>query len=175
MVEFTASSSKLKTVQKEEEELLFLGFMAADQAYSLHINFVKEILRVPRIFTLPQTPAFLKGVIELRGHILPILDLKERFSLGTVHQKKWRIIVITVSNQMIGLLVDKVTEVFPTSPKEIRPTPHVIHKSILPFIEGIVSVKEQLYYILNPNNLLSPKEYRMLESHFSSSEGDAGS
>jgi purine-binding chemotaxis protein CheW len=175
MVEFTVNSSRLKAVQKEEEDLLFLGFMAADQAYALHINFVKEIFRIPRIFSLPQTPAFLKGVIELRGHILPILDLKERFNLGTVHHKKGRIIVVTVSNQMIGLLVDKVTEVFPTSPKEIRPTPQVIHKSILPFIEGIVLVKEQLYYILNPKNLLSPKEYRMLESHFSPLEGDATS
>lgn len=173
MVEFTLNSSKLRTIIKEEKKLLFLGFMAADQAYSLHINYVKEILRIPKIFTLPQTPVFLKGVIEIRGNILPILDLKERFNLGSVHLKKGRVVVITVSNQMLGILVDRVTEVFATSPKDIRPTPQVIHKEILPFIEGIVMVKENLYYVLNPKNLLSPKEYRMLESHFSSYDGDA--
>ena len=173
MVEFTFASNKLKNLKKDQEDLLFLGFMASDQAYALHINFVKEILKIPKIFTLPQTPAFLKGVIELRGNILPVLDLKERFSLGTVHQKKGRVIVVTVSNQMLGLLVDKVAEVFAASAREIKPTPQVIHKSILPFIEGIVMVKEQLYYVLNPKNLLSPREYKMLESHFSSYEDSA--
>lgn len=166
MVEFTFAPSQIKSLKKEEEEILFLGFMVADQAYCFHINYIKEILKIPKIFTLPQTPTFLKGVIELRGSILPILDLKERFELGTVHPKKGRIIVLTISNQMLGILVDKVTEVFPVLPKEIKPTPIVIQKSIVPFMEGIVLVKDMLYYILSPKNLLSSREYKMLESHF---------
>ncbi|MFB3850539.1 MAG: chemotaxis protein CheW [Acidobacteriota bacterium] len=170
MVEFTFAPSQIKSVKKDEEEILFLGFMASDQAYCFHINYIKEILKIPKIFTLPQTPTFLKGVIELRGTILPILDLKERFSLGSVHPKKGRIIVLTISNQMLGILVDRVTEVFAVSPKEIKPTPLVIHQTILPFMEGMVLVKDMLYYILNPKNLLSAREYKMLESHFPSYE-----
>lgn len=169
MVELTFAPDKIRQ-QKKEDEILFLGFMASDQAYSLHINYVREIVKIPKIFTLPQTPSFLKGVIELRGNILPVLDLKERLSLGSVHHKKGRIIVITISNQLIGILVDRVTEVFSTTLKEIKPTPSVIQESILPFIEGIVMVKEQLYYILSPKNLLTQKEVRLLETHFSLEE-----
>ncbi len=172
MVEFRFASDKIQS-QKKEEEILFLGFMASDQAYALHINYVREILKIPKIFTLPQTPSFLKGVVELRGNILPVLDLKERLSLGSVHHKKGRIIVVTISGQSLGILVDRVTEVFPANKGEIKPTPSVIQKSILPFIEGIVMVKEQLYYILSPMNLLTQREYEMLETHFSTDNSSA--
>lgn len=170
MVNLSFSSEKIKSSSKKGEEILFLGFLASDQSYAFHINFVKEILKIPKIFSLPETPAFLKGVIDLRGAIIPVLDIKERFSLGSVHPKKGRIIVVNLAGQLLGVLVDKVNEVFAVEPKEIKPTPLMLHKEIIPFIEGMVLFKDNLYYIMNPKNLLSQKELKILESQFSRTE-----
>lgn len=165
MAQFASLFQLKKDRNQIEEERLFLGFSVGDQAYSTEVSLIKEILKIPRIFSLPKVPAFVKGVIDLRGSILPLIDLKERLGLGSVSLKKGRVIVMIPGNRPIGLLVDTVVEVFRTVPKEIKPPPEMFNQPHLKFIRGMVRVGEQLYLILNPKELLTPQEFSTLENH----------
>ena len=165
MAQFASLFQLKKERHQVEEERLFLGFTVGDQAYATEVFLIKEILKIPRIYSLPKVPAFVKGVIDLRGSILPLIDLKERLGLGSVNLKKGRVIVMIPGNRPIGLLVDAVIEVFRTVPKEIKPPPEMFHQPHLQFIRGMVRVGEQLYLILNPKELLTPQEFSTLENH----------
>jgi purine-binding chemotaxis protein CheW len=149
---------------KPEEERLFLGFTAGDQAYATDVAAVREILRIPRIYTLPKVPSFVKGVIDLRGVVMPVLDLKERLGMGPVDLKKGRVIVVVPGNKPLGILVDTVVEVFRTSPKAILPPPEMLEEGQLGFIEGMVRVDAHLYLVLNSRTMLTPREFKTIES-----------
>ena len=147
------------------DETLYLGFTAADQAYALPIAVVREILRIPRIHTFPKVPPFVKGVVDLRGAILPVVDLRERLGLGTVDRAKGRILVLVPQTQPMGLLVDRAVEVFPCDGEVMKPTPDLLQQAPVPFLAGLVPRGEVLYYVLDPGLLLTPKEFETLETH----------
>ena len=161
-------SSSLFQLKKDrartEAERLFLGFTAGDQAYAVAVEAVREILRVPKIFTLPRVPAFVKGVFDLRGVIVPALDLKERLGLGAVEPKRGRIIVVVPGNKPLGVLVDTVVEVFRTVQEEILPPPEMLDSAQIGFINGMVRTRDHLYLLLDPKTVLTPKEFRTLET-----------
>lgn len=165
MSQFSSLFQLKKDRVKPAEERLFLGFATGDQSYAVVVDSVREILRIPRIFTLPKVPAFVKGVIDLRGTVMPVMDLKERLGLGTVDLKRGRVIVLVPGNQPLGVLVDSVVEVFKTPVKEILPPPDMLDQSQLAFIEGMVRVQEHLYLLLNARSILTPKEFKTLETH----------
>lgn len=148
-----------------EEELLYLGFTAADQAYALPISFVREILRIPKIFSYPKVPNFVKGVVDLRGTILPVLDLRERLGTGTVDRAKGRILVLVPQTQPVGLLVDRAVEVFPCAVELLKPTPELLQHAPVPFLSGTVRHGESLYFVMDPRLLLAAKEFETLENH----------
>lgn len=147
-----------------EEEILFLGFSVADQSYAVKIPFVREILKVPRLYSMPKVPAFVKGVMDLRGQILPVVDLKERLDLGPVDAKKGRVVVLSAGRCPLGFLVDKVREVFSVPSEALRSAPEVFQQPHMDFIEGMVRSGEALYLLLNPSRVLTPREMKTLES-----------
>ncbi len=146
------------------EEVLYLGFTAADQAYALPIACVLEILRVPKVHGFPKVPAFVKGVIDLRGTIVPLLDLKERLGLGTVDPAKGRVIVLVPRTWPLGLMVDRAVEVFPCGEGLMKPRPEALKDAPVEFLQGVVPVGDRLYYVLAPDRILTPKEFEALES-----------
>jgi len=151
-----------------DAEELYLGFVVAGQDYALPISCVREILRVPKVHAFPKVPAFVKGVIDLRGAILPVLDLKERLGLGAVDRAKGRVIVLVPNHQPMGLLVDRAVEVFPCPGGLLKPTPDLLRKAPVPFLAGIISREQTLYYVLDPKLLLTPREFEVLETHLRS-------
>lgn len=154
-----------KTQDSSVDETLYLGFTAADQAYALPISVVREILRIPKIHAFPRVPAFVKGVVDLRGSILPVVDLRERLGLGTVDRVRGRILVLVPQTQPMGLLVDRAVEVFPVAGELMKPTPELLQQAPVPFLAGLVPRGEVLYYVLDPGLLLTPKEFEALETH----------
>ena len=172
MAQFTSLFQLKKERHQADEERLFLGeFIVGDEAYAVEVSLIKEILKIPRIYSLPKVPSFVKGLIDLRGVILPLMDLKERLELGPVDLKKGRVVVMIPGNKPIGLLVDTVVEVFRTDLKGIRPPPDMFRQEHLQFIKGMVRVGEQLYLIMNPKDLLTPQELSTLENQQWSSPG----
>ncbi len=148
-----------------DKELLFLGFSAADQSYGLGIFTVKQILKIPRIYSIPKVPGFVKGVIDLRGAIIPILDFRERLGLGHVEPTKGRVVVAVLNGSLLGLMVDDVSEVFRATVEQIKATPDVLKEPQMGFIQGMVHTGETMYLILNPTRLLTAKELSTLENH----------
>lgn len=165
MAQFASLFQFKKEQVREAPDRLFLGFAAGDQSYAIEVAFVREILRIPKIHSLPKVPAFVKGVIDLRGAILPVLDLRERLGLGVVDQKRGRVIVMMPGgSQTLGLLVDSATEVFAAAPHDILPPPEALRQPHLAFIESVLRTPSKLYLLLKPETLLTPKEFQALES-----------
>lgn len=163
-----------KLESSSEEEVLYLGFTAADQAYALPIAFVREILRIPKIFSYPKVPTFVKGVVDLRGTVLPVIDLRERLGTGSVGLTKGRALVLVPQSQPLGLLVDRAVEVFPCTAGLVKPTPDLLQHAPVPFLTGTIHHGELLYYAMDPTLLLTPKEFETLETHrWGSPEADA--
>ncbi len=166
MAQFASLFQFKKERIQESADRLFLGFAAGTQAYALEVSSVREILRIPKITSLPKVPSFVKGVIDLRGAILPVLDLRERLGLGTVDPKKGRVVVMLPGgSQALGLLVDSATEVFSAPPEDVLPPPEALRRPQLTFIEALLRTPAELYLLLKPDTLLTPKEFEALESH----------
>ncbi|MEW5764670.1 MAG: chemotaxis protein CheW [Acidobacteriota bacterium] len=152
-----------KKEKPSQEARLYLGMTVETQSYALAVESVREILKIPRIYTLPKVPAFLKGVLDLRGTILPVVDLRERLGYGPVDPKKGRVVVAVIQNTPVGFLVDAVVEVFSAAPGDLKPPPDMIRQQDLRFIEAMVRQEDRLYLILQPTVLFSPEEVASLE------------
>lgn len=121
----------LKDLAREDEQLQQVCFKLADSEYGINIFHVREIIKpVENMTPVPQAPFFVEGVIDLRGDIIPILDLKKRFDIGkTDVGKSTRIIVVrligksSASSLIVGFLVDEVTEVLRIKKSETQPAP----------------------------------------------------
>jgi purine-binding chemotaxis protein CheW len=149
---------------RREEEILFLGFSVGTQAYAVKIPLVREILKVPRLYSMPKVPAFVKGVMDLRGQIMPVVDLKERLDLGSVDLAKGRVVILNAGACPLGFLVDRVLEVFSVPPSSLRHAPEVFRQPEMAFIEGMVRSGESFYLLLDPGSVLTPREMKTLEA-----------
>jgi purine-binding chemotaxis protein CheW len=135
-----------------------VSFTLDDVEYGLDILRVHEILRIPEITRLPNTPNYIRGVINLRGNVIPVVDVRDRF--GFVQKEATensRIIVIESEGKQIGLYVDNVSQVIRINNKNIDPPSDLIEGVSEVFIEGIGRLKNSLIVILNMKSILFDK------------------
>ena len=140
------------------EELQLVNFRLAKEEYGLPITKVQEINRLVPITKLPQTPTFMEGIINLRGRIIPIIDLRKRFQLEVAdYTEENRIIVVEVNGQVIGIIVDAVTEVVKLNTENIEPAPpsFVIDSQ---YIHGVGKLENRLLILLNIDKILTSQE-----------------
>ena len=136
-----------------------VSFTLEDIEYGIDILRVHEILRIPEITRLPNTPSYIKGVINLRGNVIPVVDVRERFGFSQIEiTDLTRIIVIESDGRQIGLFVDNVSQVIRISEKNIDPPSDLIEGVSEDFITGIGRLKDHLIVILNLKNILFEKE-----------------
>lgn len=127
-----------------------LGFMLSNEEYSLDILEIKEIIRLQDITAVPRTPVYLRGIITLRGVIIPIFDLRTRMGLGeTEDSGSTRIIVVYRGEEYAGLIVDAITQVMRIRPEKIEPSPTTIGVSEAEYIKGVTRHEERLVILLN--------------------------
>jgi purine-binding chemotaxis protein CheW len=148
--------------RKEERQILV--FHVAKEELGLDISCVREILRPQVIHPLPQTPDFIEGVINLRGHIIAVIDLLKKFNMeATEDRRDMRIIVCKIKKFIVGLIVNRVSEIITLSKKDIQPTPEVISMQIeTGFILGIARLGDRTIVILNLEDILTIKEVTKL-------------
>jgi purine-binding chemotaxis protein CheW len=140
------------------EERQLVVFSLLNENYGIDIYKVQEIIQYREITYVPKAPPFVKGVINLRGKIIPVIDLKERFSLAEKEiTPDTRIIVVEIASQTVGLIVDSVTEVLRISTSNIEPPPPVTTIEA-DFIEGVGKLDERLIIILDIDRILSKEE-----------------
>ena len=136
-----------------------ISFAMSDEDYGVNIQTVKEVIRHREITRLPKAPAFVKGVINLRGDIIPIIDLRERFGMEQVeYNDMTRVIVVEVEGRSIGMVVDSVSHVIRLDEGQIEPPPPSVGKVSEEYIRGIGKVEDKLIVLLKIDHVLSTEE-----------------
>jgi purine-binding chemotaxis protein CheW len=136
-----------------------VSFMLDDVEYGIDILAVHEILRMPEITRLPNTPSYIRGVINLRGNVIPVVDVRDRFGLPVAEVTDLtRIIVVEVGEKLVGLLVDNVYQVVRMSERNIDPPADLIEGVSEEFIKGIGRYQKRLIIIFNLGNMLFSEE-----------------
>jgi purine-binding chemotaxis protein CheW len=147
-----------------DKELQVVGFSIGRETFGLPIAAVREIVRVPEITSVPNAPDYIEGVINLRGRIIPVVDLRKRFGETAVEpNKKNRIVVVEMENRAIGLLVHSASEVLKIPPSEIEAPQDVFQEGELNYISGVGKLKGRLVILLDLARILERGELRRLE------------
>lgn len=146
------------------QDVQLVIFKLANEDYGLPIQKVQEINRMVPVTRLPQTPDFMEGVINLRGRVIPVIDLRKRFGLAAREQQDdTRIMIIDVDGQTVGIIVDAVNEVVQMPGTAIEPPPPAFILDAR-YIEGIGKMEDRLVILLNVDQVLTSQEAIELRS-----------
>ncbi|MFZ5810621.1 MAG: chemotaxis protein CheW [Thermodesulfobacteriota bacterium] len=153
-----------ETQKKQDAELMQLvTFSIGEEEFGVDILKVQEIIRMMEITKVPRAPDFVEGVINLRGKVIPIIDLRKRFGLSTRdHDKHTRIIVIEINNMIVGFVVDSVSEVLRIPSNTVEPPPPVVSGLESEYISGVGKLEDRLLILLDLDRLLSGEEREVL-------------
>jgi len=133
-----------------ETQIELLGFMLSDEQYALDILEIKEIVRLHAITPVPRSPPWLKGIVTLRGVIVPIFDLRSRLGLAEIeHGPETRIVVVYRGEEFAGLIVDSITQVMRLPVESIEPPPQTIGPVEAEYLRGVARFRDQLVILLN--------------------------
>ena len=147
-----------------EKDLQVVGSRIGNETYGVRIGSVREIVRVPEITSVPSAPDLIEGVINLRGKIIPVMDLRKRFGQAEIQpDKKNRILVVELENKLIGLIVNAASEVLKIPPSEIEAPSSVFADGDSGYVSGVGKLKGRLIILLDISKLLQPPENKRLE------------
>jgi len=152
--------------KKQDDELLQLvTFSIGEEEFGVNILKVQEINRTMDITKVPRSPDFVEGVINLRGKVIPIIDLRRRFGLvAKPEDKDTRIIVIEINSVIVGFVVDAVSEVLRIPASTVEPPPPVVAGVESDYISGVGQLNDRLLIMLDLDKLLSTEDLDMLSS-----------
>jgi chemotaxis signal transduction protein len=152
-------SLALRESEAGAETQEFVTFVLNDELYAMDALNVQEIIEMANITKVPHLPGFFKGVINLRGTIIPVVDLKQKFGMASEGYKKHTCIIVTeFSGGVMGLIVDAVSDVLHMSKETIAATPSFGAKINTEFIKGMGKVGDNLVIVLNVERVLSEEE-----------------
>jgi len=138
-------------------------FKVGREEYGIEILKVQEILKIPKITKLPKSKPYIMGVIDLRGKVIPIVDLSKKFGLGSGSTtEKTRTIVVDIEGKKVGLAIDSVSHVIRVSSNDIEPPPPVVKGISGRYIVGIAKLQEGFVVILDINQIFSTDELSSL-------------
>ncbi|MBT5229525.1 MAG: purine-binding chemotaxis protein CheW [Methylococcales bacterium] len=149
--------------EKSDALTQFLTFELGHERFGINILHIREIIEYKQVTTVPMMPAFITGVINLRGNVVPVINLASRFGKGSTELTKRTSVVIVELEQNdtkleAGVVVDVVNAVLDIAPSDIEPAPSFGSSIRTDFIEGMGKVEEGLLILLNMNNILSVDE-----------------
>ncbi|MBC8278854.1 MAG: purine-binding chemotaxis protein CheW [FCB group bacterium] len=154
----------LDTEQEDTMEGKFLIFRIAGEEYGIPIRNVTEIIGVQSVTDLPGTPPYVKGVINLRGKVIPVIDVRIRFSMEERdYDDRTCIIVVNIKEIKVGLIVDSVSEVLDIPANDIEPPPKVSQGAGTFYIQGLGKVDNAVKILLDTQKLLFEDELAQLE------------
>ncbi len=143
----------------------FVIFSVDEQIYGVEILKIKEVVSYQEITPLPNMRAFIKGIINLRGIILPVFDLREKFKLPeTTYTSFHAIIVMEVSGRVMGVIVDEISDVVDLFPEEVQAASSLPPGVQAEYMKGIGKKESELIVLLDVDRLLSPDELEILDA-----------
>ena len=166
-----ANQSMSKQAQQGEQHLNneahqeFLTFVLGDENYALDIMTVKEIRGYEEVTKIANAPDYLKGVINLRGDIVPIVDLRLKFNVGTATYDEFTIVImLMVGERIVGIVVDEVSDVIKVAESEVKSPPEFGVAFDSAYLHGLTSINEQMIILVNIQKLISSDELGLLDS-----------
>lgn len=145
-------------------ELHVVGFRIGAETFAVPIALVHEIVRVPEITSVPDSPDYVEGVINLRGKIVSVIDLRKRFGeKEIVRNKKNRILVTDVEGKPVGLIVDAASEVLKLPETEVEPPPPVFDEKDVNYVTGLGKLHGRLIILIDLTKVLQKGELRRLD------------
>ena len=162
----------MNNVKKNQEEQVhseansreFLSFVLGDEHYALDIMSVKEIRGYEAVTKIANAPSFIKGVINLRGDIVPIVDLRIKFNVGEATYNDFTIVImLNVAQRIVGIVVDGVSDVIRLTDDEIRPPPEFGVAFDSRFLLGLVPIEQHMVILVNIDMLISSDELGLLD------------
>jgi purine-binding chemotaxis protein CheW len=154
-----------ETKNHTEEFIKLVSFILAEEEFGLDIQSVQEINRMVDITHVPNSPDFVSGVINLRGKVIPIINLRKRFGFSPKESdKNTRIIVVELSGMVVGFVVDAVREVIQIPKSITEPPPPIVAGIGSEFITAITKLKNRLLILLDLERILREKEKQQLEA-----------
>jgi purine-binding chemotaxis protein CheW len=141
-------------------ETQLVVFDLASEYYGVDIGDVREIIRMQNVTRVPGTPGYMEGVTNLRGKVVPVVDLRKRLELKVKQQtKESRIVVVDIGGKDVGVIVDGVTEVLRIPVASIEPPSQMIANSDSAYIRGIAKLGDKLVILLELDKVLDEQEY----------------
>lgn len=139
-----------------EKNRQFITFTLGDEEYGIDIMVVREIKGWSPTTAIPNSPAHVRGVMNLRGIIVPIFDLRARFGMGLTDPSKMHVVVIVSTGiKTIGILVDAVSDIISIAPKEVRPVPEMGLKNDDKCLDGLVAIEDRMVTLVSLDGLFS--------------------
>ena len=147
-----------------EKDIQVVGFRIGSETFGVRISNVREIVRVPEITSVPNSPDYLEGVINLRGKIIPVMDLRKRFGQAEVQpDKKNRILVVDLDGKLVGLIVNAASEVLKIPPSEIETPGSMLQEGEAGFVTGVGKLNGRLIILIDLHKLFQKGEWKRLE------------
>lgn len=151
--------------EKASQDLKVIVFQLKDEEYGVPVQQVGSIERMQHITRVPKTPDFVKGVINLRGVVTPIIDLRKRFDLEeATYDESTRIIIVHIDDIEVGLIVDAANDVIDIRQDAIEPPPEVVGTVEVEYIRGVAKLDKRLLILLSLKKVLSNDELKELKT-----------
>ena len=143
----------------------FLTFTLGEEEYGVDILKVQEIRGYDTMTRIPDAPDFIKGVINLRGTIVPVVDMRIKFKLGKAEYDEFTVmIILNIANRVVGMVVDGVSDVMQLTPEQIRPAPEFGSAVNVRYITGIGALDERMLILLDIERLMSGADMALMDS-----------
>jgi len=148
------------------QEIQVVGFYLGEDEYAIYIHKVREIYAMTEIRKVPKAPQFVEGVINLRGNIVPIIDLRKRFDLDLNESRNTaKILIVELGKNQVGMIVDNVSEVMRFYTDEIEKAPPMFSSNISSqYVQGVAKLNDKLIILLDIEKLLSFEEQSVLKN-----------
>jgi purine-binding chemotaxis protein CheW len=152
--------SRIETHQNE-----FLTFTLGAEEYGIDILKVKEIRGYDAVTRIANSPEYIKGVINLRGTIVPIVDMRIKFNLGNVEYNQFTVVIIlNVAGRMVGMVVDSVSDVITLGPEQVKPAPEFGAALDTQYIIGLGAVEERMLILVDIEKLMTGRDMDLVDA-----------
>lgn len=156
----TAAASNLKTAAGE-----YLTFVLGNEQYGIEILKVQEIRGYDAVTQIANMPAFIKGVVNLRGKIVPIVDLRIKFNLGKVEYNEFTVVIIlNLSGRIVGIVVDGVSDVRELREEHLKEVPSLVTRIDTKYIVGLATVEQEMLILVDIEKLMTSDEMELLDN-----------
>jgi len=154
--------------EKAEQMKELVSFRIGREDFGVDILMVQEIIRLPEVTPIPNAPGFIVGVINLRGRIIPVVDLRQRLKIpGNAPEgdsRKTRILIVEINSHVTGFIVDTVVGILKAPASEIEPTPDLVSSNIdAEYVTGVIKLPGRLIILLDFLKILRPQEKKVLD------------